>query len=371
MLVIFIVQLQTRLKIARDLYCSDERSWVIAFSGGKDSTAILQLIWMALAPLSTEARSKPVDVCYVDTGMDHPLYKEQVAETIKQISTASQDAGMPFRFHVIEPEIRHRFFVAVLGRGYAPPTHWFRWCTKGMRIRPMSSFIRNALSVSGKVVIVLGLRKSESDSRKRIIEEYSKGVPFLSNYGSFKDAVAFTPIEDFSKEDVWQFLMQARVPWGGRNNELIQLYSLASGGECASYSNVGGMGPSCGGSRFGCWTCTVVRRDKSGAALADQDDRFEALIDFRNWLLEIRYDTRRRWIKRRNGAAGPGPLRLSTRREALRRVLDAEIQCGYKLITAAEITAIQEHWQTDGDRNYTALHMYRDHLTTSLKAFGN
>src|SRR5439155_21006497 len=98
------------------------------------------------------------------------------------------------------------------------------------------------------------------------------------------------------------------------------------------------MGASCGGSRFACWTCTVVRKDKSGAALRDLDERFEALTDFREWLLEVRYDPARRWIKRRNGAPGPGPLRLSTRREALRKVLDAETLSGYQLITTSEIS---------------------------------
>ena len=324
---------------------------------------------MALAPLAPGARIKPVDVCYVDTGMDHPLYREQVAQTLKGIEIVSKREQMPFRFHVIEPEIRHRFFVAVVGRGYAPPTHWFRWCTKGMRIRPMSNFIKTVLSASGKVVIVLGLRKAESDSRRRILEKYSDGAPFVSTYGSLKNAAAFTPIEDLSKEEVWQFLMQAQVPWGGRNRELVQLYSLASGGECASYSVGGGMGPSCGGSRFGCWTCTVVRKDRSGAALAEQDDRFEDLSNFRNWLLEIRYNARQRWIRRRNGAAGPGPLRLNTRREALSRVLDAEIQCGYQLITSAEIAAIQGHWNRDGDRGDSALKLYQSHLVASSTTF--
>lgn len=319
---------------------------------------------MALAPLPPEARAKTVEVCYVDTGMDHPLYREQVARTLKRIEAASTQECMPFRFHVIEPELKHRFFVAVLGRGYAPPTHWFRWCTKGMRIRPMSNFIKSTLSINGSVVIILGLRSAESQSRRQTLEKFSCGVPFLSNYGSLKNAAAFTPIEDFSKEEVWQFLMQAQVPWGGRNLELVQLYSAASGGECASYSASGGMGPSCGGSRFGCWTCTVIRKDKSGTALTDLDERFEALTAFREWLLEVRYDKACRWTKRRNGAPGPGPLRLGTRREALRRVLAAETLCGYQLVTANEVSAIQKHWEIDGDHKNTALKMHLDHLAS-------
>ena len=185
------VNLRSRLKITRDLYAADGRPWVVAFSGGKDSTAILQLIWMALAQLHPRARSKAVDVCYVDTGMDHPLYREQVAKTLERIEEVSNRERMPFRFTVIEPELKHRFFVLVLGRGYAPPTHWFRWCTKAMGIRPMSDFIRRTVSRSGSVVIALGLRRSESNSRRQVLEKFSSGVPFLSNYGSMKNAAAF------------------------------------------------------------------------------------------------------------------------------------------------------------------------------------
>ena len=360
------LNLKQRLQVVQELYLADERPWLVAFSGGKDSTALLQLIWHGVQKLAPAQRQKPVHVCYVDTGMEQPAYDTHVRSMLGAIAGAAKSQSMPMVVSILEPELKHRFFVAVIGRGYAPPTHWFRWCTKGMRIRPMSSFIRHQLSASGAVVIALGLRRTESQARAEVLKNYSTECPFIGQYGSLRGAVAFTPIEDFDVADVWQFLMRVPCPWGGNNRELMQLYSQAAGGECPSYSLGGGMGPSCGGSRFRCWTCTVPRKDKSGAALADEDEDLGRLVAFRNWLAEMRYDLHRRWRIRRNGKAGPGPLTLATRRETLTRLLEVERLSGYRLIRPDEVEAIQGLWTMDGDRKGTATAMYRAHNATKL-----
>ena len=38
-------------KTIRNLYLADDIPWVIGYSGGKDSTATLQLVWIALEEL--------------------------------------------------------------------------------------------------------------------------------------------------------------------------------------------------------------------------------------------------------------------------------------------------------------------------------
>ena len=235
--------LKQRFQVVQELYLADERPWLVAFSGGKDSTALLQLIWHGLQKLAPGKRQKPVHVCYVDTGVEQPAYEKHVRSILGAIAAAAQSQSMPMAVRILEPELKHRFFVAVIGRGYAPPTHWFRWCMKGMRIRPMSSFIRHQISASGAVVIALGLRRAESQARTNVLKSYSTERPFIGRYGSLRGAVAFTPIEDFDVADVWQFLMKVPCPWGGDNRVLMQLYSQAAGGECPSYSLGGGMGP--------------------------------------------------------------------------------------------------------------------------------
>ena len=38
----------------RNLYLADDIPWVIGYSGGKDSTATLQLVWLAIEELPAE-----------------------------------------------------------------------------------------------------------------------------------------------------------------------------------------------------------------------------------------------------------------------------------------------------------------------------
>ncbi|MBL8235063.1 MAG: hypothetical protein JNL98_41560, partial [Bryobacterales bacterium] len=69
---------------------------------------------------------------------------------------------------------------------------------------------------------------------------------------------------DFTTDEVWQILLQRQPPWGGSHRDLITLYRNASGGECPLVIDKD-QAPSCGtgSSRFGCWTCTVVEKDRS------------------------------------------------------------------------------------------------------------
>lgn len=348
--------LKQRAAIVRRMYCADPRPWIVAFSGGKDSTATLQLIWLAIGDLPRTARQKPIHVCFVDTGMDHPLYADQARETIKKIERAAILQQMPFRVHTLRPQMQHRYWVALVGRGYAPPTHWFRWCTKSMRVKPLTEFVKSTVSADGEVVVVLGLRRDESASRATTLDKFATAEPFVGRVSNFRNATAFTPIEDFRAEEVWQFLTQVPCPWGTQNRELVRLYNLARG-ECLSYSLRGNMAPSCGGSRFGCWTCTVVRKDKAGEGLADHDERYQHLVDFRDWLGAMRYEPHRRWKRRRNGQPGPGPLRMQTRREILTRLLAIQADTGFALIEPQEILAIQRFWDDDGDRHRSAITM--------------
>lgn len=359
--------IRPRIELVQRMYTRDDRPWVVAYSGGKDSTAVLQLVWLSLSSLPKQEVHKPVYVCFVDTGMEHPAYDQCVQGTLSQIAQAAKQQDLPVHVRILEPELKHRYFICVIGRGYAPPTHWFRWCTRNLRIQPMSRFIRTQVSLSEEVVVILGLRKAESQARKRILAKYSSDHPFVGPYGSLVGATAFTPIEDLETQEVWQLLMQTPCPWGGSNRTLVQLYAQAAGGECPSYSVGEGLAPSCGGSRFGCWTCTVVRTDHSGRSLAENDDSYEMLIDFRDWLAKMRYDPARRWRKRRNGKPGPGPLTIATRREALQRVLRIETNLGRSLLRQDEVNSIAELWNKDGGNGEFAHRLYNAHLQRSLR----
>src|SRR5205823_6103684 len=148
------------------------------------------------------------------------------------------------------------------------------------------------------------------------------------------------PIEFLTTEDVWAYLLQKPNPWGGDNRSLYKLYSNASNGECPIQIDT--STPSCGNSRFGCWTCTVVDRDKaSEGLLASGDERMEKLIEFRETLLYYRDpDNSKRDMKRMNGNEGPGPLTIMARRELLQRLLALQEEISLKLISPEELLLI-------------------------------
>src|SRR5699024_5193412 len=127
-----------------------------------------------------------------------------------------------------------------------------------------------------------------------------------------------------STEEVWAYLLQNKPPWGGSNRELYRLYADASGGECPV--QIDKSSASCGNSRFGCWTCTVVDKDKASEGLLNAgDERMEQLISFRDILLEVRApENGYRDKKRMNGADGAGPLTMDARRELLSRLLELQ-----------------------------------------------
>jgi DNA sulfur modification protein DndC len=157
------------------------------------------------------------------------------------------------------------------------------------------------------------------------------------------------PIEFLSTEEVWAYLLQVPNPWGGDNRALYKLYANASNGECPIQIDT--STPSCGNSRFGCWTCTVVEHDKaSEGLLAAGDERMEHLLAFRETLLEFRDPANgRRDDRRMNGNEGPGPLTIKGRRELLTRLLALQEETQLVLITPEELLLIQQMWKAARD----------------------
>ena len=141
---------------------ADSRPWVLGYSGGKDSSCVLQLVWQALAKLPENKRTKPVYVISSDTLVETPAIVNQLGKAQDQINKAAQEQNMPFKAHVVVPEIDNTFWVNLIGRGYPAPYKNFRWCTDRMKIAPTTSFIKAKVTQYGEVVILLGARKASS-----------------------------------------------------------------------------------------------------------------------------------------------------------------------------------------------------------------
>ncbi len=362
----------------REVYLEDRRPWIIGYSGGKDSTVALQLVWYALAELPAEKRDKPVYVISSDTQVETPIIVDHVDSTLDRINLTSHKQSMPFRAEKVRPIVSETFWALLIGKGYPAPQTQFRWCTERMKIKPADRFILEKVSKHGEVVLVLGVRKSESMTRAQVMNLHEIKGTVLSRHSKFSRAFVYTPIRDFSLDDVWGYLLQTSSPWGNNNRDLLALYQSANSGECPLV--VDESTPSCGNSRFGCWVCTVVAQDKTMAGLIDSGHEWmQPLLEIRNFLastqdplkkLEFREHKRRGGTvdTHRNGSGTiiPGPYKFEVRQEILRKILKAQAEVrksgpdkNLTLISPEELHEIRRLWRTElGDWEDTLPRIY-------------
>ena len=129
----------------RELYASDSIPWVVGYSGGKDSTAALSLVWMALSGMDPGDRNKSVHVISTDTLVEQPVVSAWVGKSIEQMSVAATEQKMPITPHLLTPKLNDSFWVNLIGRGYPAPRRKFRWCTERLKISPSNEFILNVV----------------------------------------------------------------------------------------------------------------------------------------------------------------------------------------------------------------------------------
>ncbi|HEV7425999.1 MAG TPA: DNA phosphorothioation system sulfurtransferase DndC, partial [Thermoanaerobaculia bacterium] len=212
----------------KEMYRRYPQPWVIGYSGGKDSTAVLQLVWNAISGLPPEDRQKPIFVIASDTGVETPVIVGHIDSTLDRIRNVARERGLPFVPEKVVPVLNDTFWVNLIGRGYPAPTTKFRWCTERMKITPANRFIQSKVADYGEVIMVLGVRKSESATRMQLMNTYQVENHQLRRHSSLPGAYVYAPIEDFSTDDVWKYLLQVPSPWGGNNRDLAAMYRSAS-----------------------------------------------------------------------------------------------------------------------------------------------
>ena len=348
----------------QDVYLENARPWVIGYSGGKDSTTALQLVWYALAELPPEERKYPVYVISSDTLVETPVIVSYITGTLERIETHASEQQMPFHTELVRPKTEDTFWVNLIGKGYPAPYSRFRWCTDRLKIQPANRFILDKASEHGEVILVLGSRKGESATRDQVLNLHRLKNSLLSRHTTLPNAYVYTPIVDFGLNDVWMYLLSNPPPWGGDNKQLVTLYRNANAqGECPLV--VDETTPSCGNSRFGCWTCTVVSKDRSMEGLIDNGEEWMLpLLEFRDFLAETQEPERKADIRehrRRNGKITfvnekliRGPYTLEFCKKLLRKLLETQQQVreegpdpNLQLITDAELEEIRNIWRTE------------------------
>ncbi|NOI23446.1 DNA phosphorothioation system sulfurtransferase DndC [Vibrio mediterranei] len=377
------------------VYCADKRPWVIGYSGGKDSSAVMTLVYMALLGLEPKDRHKPVFVVSSDTLVETPVVVNHIKDSLRAIEKGAKRDQLPITCHKVVPKDDQTFWSSLLGKGYPAPTRSFRWCTERMKIDPVSDFIKSKVSQFDEVIVVLGSRSQESASRAQVIAKHKIDGSRLARHTTLANAFIFTPIDTWAVDDVWKILRLCNLetketpygtknvwrdvydlewenPWGGKNLILWNLYKDSSGqGECPMV--IDETTPSCGNSRFGCWTCTVVTKDRAMESLIQNGEEWMApLLEFRNKLSMTTDPANKeeyRNYKRRTGRVSyqyakegediaserkhvPGPYWLKYRRQWLRELLELDKKFKsegreIELITQPELHAIRQEWIHD------------------------
>jgi DNA sulfur modification protein DndC len=344
--------------------------WVLGLSGGKDSTALTMYLLETMEQLPPPIRNqKRVFITCVNTLVEAPPVIDHVHKFIERLQLYIEDRGLPVEVVELTPDPEQTFWSNLIGRGYPTPVREFRWCTDRMKIRPATTFIEERAEIFGDPPVVhflLGTRFDESAARKGTMDAHTRMDSDLHAHGTIPTASTIRPIEDWSTNDVWNYLLKLDWangmpnPFADINQDLSMLYNDAAGGECPVIHDPSQQ--TCAGSRFGCWTCTVVSEDKSlNQMIASEKDTYDVvklakLAQFRDKLRDERNVTKNRvhgrnrrgvTLVKRDGSVGTGPYTMEYRQKLLTSLTDLQEEVEMELISENEINVIKQIWNEE------------------------
>lgn len=295
--------------------------WVIAFSGGKDSSCVATIV-PHLISKGLVKPPKSLSILYADTRMELPPLQASAIGVMDELRRRG------FQADVVLPEMDDRFFVYVLGRGVPPPSNTFRWCTVGLKIDPMLDALKKKRELlGGKFLMLTGVRIGESAQRDARISigcgkngaECGQGWFQETTPESVADTLA--PILHWRVCLVWKWLRDYAPEFRFPTSTVADAY----GGDEAEEVNA----------RTGCVGCNLASRDVALETLLRNPkwQYLRPLMELRPLYAELKKPVNRLrkdgTERRKDGTmvSNPmrmGPLTLEARRMGLDRVLDIQ-----------------------------------------------
>ncbi|RLC70076.1 MAG: FAD synthetase [Chloroflexi bacterium] len=318
-------------------YGSRYRHWAVAYSGGKDSSAVVTLVAWAIKTGRIPA-PESLTVLYADTRMELP----PLQQTAMQLLAVLANDGFDTR--VVLPEIDKRFYVYMLGYGVPPPSNTFRWCTGQIKVKPMEVALKK-LRKADKFLMITGVRLGESAQRDQRIALSCSRDSGECGQGWFQtmsnDAVADTlaPLLHWRVCFVWDWLY-----FGDHGFPVVQDIATVYG----ESDDV----------RTGCVGCNLASRDVATTRLTSDPEwaHLRPLLELKPLYAELK---KPRWRKRKiepelrkdglwaKNVQRMGPLTMEGRAYGLERVRDIQARASVDLINAEEEARIREMWRLD------------------------
>lgn len=374
-------KIQNSIDEIKEIYLTDNKPLYVAYSGGKDSTVVLDIVVKAIKQIEAHKRDKEVFVLFSDTLLEMPPVIDQIKDSIRSFKNYCGKEDLPIVFKQVEPELYNTFWSKLIGIGYTLPRRDYRWCTDRMKITPMQKAVKEIVDRYEGYIAVTGARKDESeDRRKRLEKNAIDGYLHLKKH-SEPNCKLLAPIEDFTTKEVWEYIYYKTESWV-KKESLGTIYSSAAGDdeECTTILEGGELGnnPGCSKSaRFGCMICPLFEKDKTLNNLSEEHAYLSIIEEFRNWLVQFRdghWDKRDVYNHRdfrkieynkdnhRKGMVSPGGYTLEFRIEILKRLLKMQdevraVKPDFQIITKEELEFIQDRWLKEGDLNLSAVEL--------------
>jgi 3'-phosphoadenosine 5'-phosphosulfate sulfotransferase (PAPS reductase)/FAD synthetase len=292
---------KVRLAVANFNQLDLAKNYHLAFSGGKDSHALLvvYLLWKKMFNPKIKLTIK-----FSDTRLESDL----IYQSIKNIENQLNGKEL---FERTYPVNNYWFYQFVIG--YPVPDYRVRWCTSELKIKPMSH--NKSISITGR-----HYGESEERDKKLKLDNCSSG-----ECGIDRIKKSFDPILHFRNCDVWDLIFYAdgKLLYEGVFRQLKKTYSQTQ-------SEVGSL-------RMGCFMCPVI-----GINTLRIDQSRQHGMSIRLTLEKLRGS--RRLKSPRTGKNGA--IYIEDRR-TIWRELDKEILLKFGYITEIEIKEIDKLIQLD------------------------
>jgi DNA sulfur modification protein DndC len=320
-------------------YASAYDHWAIAFSGGKDSSALAAVV-IHLIRTGKVKVPKSLTVLRSDTRMELPpldITARRIMDEVAQFGFNAQ--------HVL-PALDDRFFVYMLGRGVPPPSNTFRWCTGQLKVEPMLDALKSLRDQYGqKFLMLTGVRVGESAARDARIALSCGKNNSECGQGWFQeatpDSVADTlaPILHWRLCHVWDWLTIYQSVHGFSTSFIASVYGQDENLETHA--------------RTGCAGCNLASQDFALEQIIKRPQwkQYSPLLELRPLYAELKKPHNRLRKdgneRRKDGAlvANPcrmGPLVFPARLMGLSCVMDIQQRAGVDLINAEEEARIRE-----------------------------